>query len=159
MVSSSLLVAVVVILFSIWWYLNTRIPRQFPPGPPRYPIFGSLWYMLQKGKGLEKRTLMHGIFSNVKKYGKLMGFYIGYRPFVVVADYEMMKDLLKRDEVSGRPDQRPLNEFYLGHATMDKENFGRAPGVMFGQGRYWREQRRFLFKHLRDFGFGKTELR
>ena len=69
-----------------------------------------------------------------------------------------MKDLLKRDEVSGRPDQRPFNEVRPGHWTVLEDSKGRVPGVLQSQGRMWREQRRFLLRNLRDFGFGKSEM-
>ena len=146
------------ILFSVWWYINTRIPNNFPPGPPRYPIFGSGRYMLVKGDNGDKKSLMHGILENVKKYGKLVGFYMGSQPFVVVADYKLMKDLLKREEVSGRPSAYPFNEFRPGHKTVGKDSQGRSPGVLLSQGRGWREQRRFLLRNLRDFGFGMSEM-
>ena len=151
-------VTLFVVLFSIWWYFNTRIPKRFPPGPPRYPIFGSTRYMMVKGENTERKSLMHGIFQNVEKYGKLLGFYLGTQPFVVVADYEIMKDLLKRDVVSGRPPNVPFNEFRPGHATVGKDNVGRNPGVLLSQGQDWSEQRRFLLRNLRDFGFGKSEM-
>ena len=151
-------VTLFVVFFSLWWYFNTRIPENFPPGPPRYPIFGSSRYMMVKGENMKKKSLMHGIFKNVEKYGKLLGFYMGTQPYVVVADYEMMKDLLKRDEVSGRPTNVPFNEFRPGHSTVGKDNIGRQPGVLLSQGRDWREQRRFLLRNLRDFGFGKSEM-
>ena len=80
---------------------------------------------------------MHGIFTNVEKYGKLLGFYIGSQPYVVVADYDIMKDLLKRDEVSGRPDISPFNDGRPGHWTVGEDMKGRSPGVLFSQGRYW----------------------
>ena len=153
-----ILVTLLPILFSLWWYFNTKIPDKFPPGPPRYPIFGSGQYMLLKGEKGEKKSLMHGIIQNVNKYGKLVGFYLGSQPFVVVADYKMMKDLLKREEVSGRPPCYPFNEFRPGHYTVGKDSQGRPAGVLLSQGRGWREQRRFLLRNLRDFGFGKSEM-
>ena len=151
-------VAIIIITFSSWWYLNTKIPENFPPGPPRYPIVGSGRYMLLEGENGTKKSLMHGIFQNVEKYGKLFGFYLGSQPFVVVADYGMMKDLLKRDDVSGRAPSFPFNEFRPGHYTVGNDNKGRAPGVLLSQGRGWNEQRRFLLRNLRDFGFGKSEM-
>jgi len=33
-----------------------------------------------------------------------------------------------------------------------------TPGIVFSNGLYWREQRRFLSKNLKDFGFGKSSL-
>jgi len=37
-------------------------------------------------------------------------------------------------------------------------NKGRAPGIVFSNGTYWKEQRKFLAKNLKDFGFGKSSL-
>ena len=150
--------ALFVVLFSVWWYINTLVPKNFPPGPPRYPIIGSYHYMIQKSKTSIDKTLIHGIFKNVEKYGKFFGFFVGRQPYVVIADYDIMKDVLKLDEVAGRQDVRPNNEFRPGHWTVGYENSGRPPGVLFSQGRYWREQRRYLLRNLRDFGFGKTAM-
>ena len=30
--------------------------------------------------------------------------------------------------------------------------------MIFSHGRYWKDQRRFTLRHLRDFGFGKTSM-
>ena len=153
-----ILVSLFIVIFALWWYFNTKIPEKFPPGPPRYPIFGSSKYMLVAGENGNKKSLIHGTFKNVRKYGKIVGFYLGSQPWVVVADYKIMKDLLKRDEVSGRPSVVPFNEFRPGHNTVGNDNIGRNPGVLLAQGRGWREQRRFLLRNLRDFGFGKSEM-
>jgi hypothetical protein len=69
-----------------------------------------------------------------------------------------MKDVFKLEEVSGRPNLSPFNKFRIGHWTIGPEHPGRQPGVLFSQGNYWREQRRFMLRNLRDFGFGKTEM-
>ena len=147
-----------IVLFCIWWYSNCKIPKRFPPGPPRYPFIGSLNFMLRRGRHTKEKSFMHGILHNVEKYGKILGFYLGSKPFVVIADYSMMKELLKREELSGRPPVTPLNEFRPGYDSVGVENKGRAPGVLLSQGLYWREQRRFLLRNLRDFGFGKSEM-
>ena len=93
-----------------------------------------------------------------ERYGDVFGFFIGSQPYVVLADYNIIKDVLKMEESSGRPDTSPINEFRPGHWTVDHENIGRQPGILFSQGKYWREQRRFMLRNLRDFGFGKTEM-
>ena len=114
--------------------------------------------MLKRGRLTGEKSFMQGILYNVEKYGKILGFYLGSKPFVVIADYNVMKDLLKRDELSGRPAITPLHEFRPGYNTPGLENSGRPPGVLLSQGSYWKEQRRFLLRNLRDFGFGKSEM-
>ena len=41
---------------------------------------------------------------------------------------------------------------------MGPENEGRNSGVIGTNGQYWREQRRFLLRNLKDFGFGKASM-
>ena len=150
--------ATFVILLSLCFYLRT--PNKFPPGPIRFPLLGSLSFMFEIDPFNKKKSLIHAIFQNVEKYGKVFGFYMGIQPFVVIADYEILKEVLKNDVVCDRQDMAPVNEYRPGHWTLenDKENKGRQPGVTFSQGRYWKEQRRFLLRNLRDFGFGKSEM-
>ena len=155
---SLFLTTLLLTIFSVWWHLNTRIPKNFPPGPPRYPIIGSLFNMVQKSETSGHKGMIHGIFKVAEKYGQLFGFFIGSQPYVVIADYDIMKEVLKMEEVTGRPNTSPLNEFRPGYWTVGHENIGRQPGIIFAQGNYWREQRRFMLRNLRDFGFGKTEM-
>ena len=148
-----ILLTVITVLIALWWHSNTKIPANFPPGPPRYPLLGSIPYMVRNTKSFSQ-----GLLNSVEKYGKLVGFYMGSKPFVVIADYDILKDLLKREEVAGRPPIAPLHEFRPGYKTLGSDNEGRMPGVLRTQGPYWREQRRFLLRNLRDFGFGKSEM-
>ena len=62
------------------------------------------------------------------------------------------------EKTTGRPNMTPIYEFRPGYWTVGKEHIGRRPGILFAQGRYWREQRRLMLRNLRDFGFGKTEM-
>ena len=149
-------IAVFVIIFSLWWLFSK--PKNFPPGPPRFPIFGSLTFMLEFSEVFKNSTLIHAVLKNVDRYGKVFGFYIGSQPYVVVADYEFVKDALKHEGGCDRPDLTPINELRPGHLTVSKDFPGMSPGVAFSQGRYWREQRRFLLRNLRDFGFGKSSM-
>ena len=145
-----------VTLISLGWYL--WIPKNFPPGPTSFPIFGSLSFMLEIHPFDKKNSLVHSIFNNAKRYGNIFGFYMGFQPFVVIADYDILKEVLKNDAVCDRQDMTPVNEYRPGHWTLPKENIGTQPGVTFSQGRYWTEQRRFMLRNLRDFGFGKSEM-
>ena len=153
---SLLYVAALVILYSIWFLFSK--PKHFPPGPLRFPIFGSLTFMLEFSEVFKNSTLIHAILKNTERYGKVFGFYIGSQPYVVVADYEFVKDALKHEGGCDRPDLTPINELRPGHLTVSRDVPGMSPGVAFSQGSYWREQRRFLLRNLRDFGFGKSSM-
>ena len=90
-----------------------------------------------------------------------MGFYIGNEPQVAIADYNIVKDLLKREEASGRQPIAPFQDFRPGgniKGILDKDNSENAPGIFFTRGEAWREQRRFTMRVLRDFGFGKSSM-
>lgn len=64
--------------------------------------------------------------------------------------------IFQKEELSARPPIRPFNECRRGWESPELD--GRNPGVIFSHGRYWKDQRRFTLRHLRDFGFGKTSM-
>ncbi len=66
--------------------------------------------------------------------------------------------MFKREDVSARAPFEPNNENRPGWHTVGKENKGRNPGVIGTSGQYWREQRRFLLRNLKDFGFGRASM-
>lgn len=147
-------------LFVIWFIKGCTKPSNFPPGPARYPFFGSYYATVKPG---EKRpNLFYSVRKFAKEYGSIFGFYLSNTPFIVLTDYEDIKEVLKKDEVSGRGDASPGNRFRPGWKSMEKSepelNSGRNPGVIGANGKYWKEQRRFLLRNLRDFGFGKTSM-
>ena len=67
-----------------------------------------------------------------------------------------MRELLKKEETHYRPYQIPFNEFRRGWD--DPHIKCKGLGVALSEGQYWKEQRRFALRHLRDFGFGKTSM-
>ena len=143
-------------LVAFWLYKQTRKPEKFPPGPPRWPVIGSIPYISNK-----ENSLLLGLRQPVAKFGPIMGFYIGSEPAVLVADFEVLKEICKLDSTSYRPNLSPMHFFRQGWQTMQDpadKNDGRPPGVIFSNGNYWRQQRRFLSKNLKDFGFGKSSL-
>ena len=94
----------------------------------------------------------------VSRYGNIVGFYVGNEPTVIITDFEVIKTLLKQDEVAARPSLKHFEDIRPGTWTMDTENSGAWPGLMFSRGNYWEEQRRFTLRSLRDFGFGKLSM-
>ena len=152
------LVVLTITLVVIYIWKSTRRPGKFPPGPPRLPVVGSLPYAMSSAKTDMPPTILHGVIKNVKKYGSLVGMWIGHEPAVIVADLEMIKYLFKKDEVTARPDLQPFHKIRPGWEFMHSEDQGLPPGIVFTHGKYWQDQRRFLLRTLRDFGFGKSSM-
>ena len=82
-----MLLIIFVILLVTWFYLNTRKPKNFPPGPPRLPMIGSLPFIAGSGP---RPSFLHGIIKQVKSHGPIFGFYFGGMPAVVIADYHLV---------------------------------------------------------------------
>ena len=150
------------LILIITWYLwkSTRKPQNFPPGPPRYPFLGSIPYLTSRQKDKDGYVIKKNpILNLLDQFGDIVGFYLGPDPAVVCSNYETVKNLLKMEETSGRPSYYPLNETRPGWEVVNgTESEGQPPGVIFIDGKFWREQRRFLLRNLRDFGFGKSSM-
>lgn len=97
----------------------------------------------------------------VSKYGNVVGFYVGNEPQVAIADFSLIKDLMKRDDTASRPKMAPFQDIRPGgtiKGILDKENSEWLPGVVFSRDKTWADQRRFTLRVLRDFGFGKSSM-
>ena len=84
---------------------------------------------------MDKPNITISNFSGSKEFGNVIGLYLGSLPAVVVTDYEGIKELFKKEEVSARPETAPTCRFRPGWETMahfDPEiNYNRQPGVAF----------------------------
>jgi hypothetical protein len=101
MVSVVLVVAVILLfIYKTFKYMTYR-PENFPPGPPRLPIFGSYLFVQ-----LMDRKNIHKTMMKLAKYYKtdLIGFYHGPVPVVVVNSQKLVKEMLVRPEFDGRND-------------------------------------------------------
>ena len=147
-------------LLIIWVLKKVQKPEKFPPSPPRWPYFGSYFYTLKPGS--KRPNLFFAVTEFAKKYGSIFGFWINQNAFVVLTDFEDIKEVMKLEAIAGRSPGEPSNRLRPGWESMTKFdpeiNKGRQPGVIGGNGKYWREQRRFLLRNLRDFGFGKSSM-
>ncbi len=124
-----IIVSIFAILFAIWYHKRTKKPPGFPPGPPRWPIVGSLPFIAGKNG-----NLLLGLRDNVKKYGPVVGYYIGNTPTVLVSDFNVLKEICKLDSLSYRPSISPIHFYTEGWETMKgagPENIGRSPGINF----------------------------
>ena len=74
------------------------IPDNFPPGPPRAPLLGSIPFM-------EGPTVNEKIWGKplADKYGPVVGLFLGNLPFVIITDPNVAKEALSKDELIGRP--------------------------------------------------------
>jgi Cytochrome P450 len=68
------------------FYRRTQKPEDFPPGPPRWPVIGSLPHISNK-----QNNLLLGLRDPVKKFGPILGYYVGSTPIVLVADFDFLK--------------------------------------------------------------------
>ncbi len=150
-ISASYVAITLAIVVAYTALLNIR-PIQQPPGPPRLPAIGSFPFMLSEGPGLFNAARLL-----VRRYGSLTYFHIGRTPFVLISDYALLKEVYRSDKASSRPPIYPLNEVKLGHDVPVYRD-GCGPGIILQGGPCWSEQRRFVMKNIRDFGFGKKSM-
>ncbi|OXU26364.1 hypothetical protein TSAR_002453 [Trichomalopsis sarcophagae] len=140
--TATLILFVLILLY----YWGTRKPKGYPPGPKWYPVLGSALEVAR----LRKET---GYFSEAcnilsKKYGSIIGLKIGIDSIIILNDYESMKAMIMNENCDGRP----IGPVY------DSRTFGKRRGLLVVDGHLWVEQRRFILRHLRDFGFGRTNM-
>jgi len=118
-------------------------PPNFPPGPPRIPLFGSYLFLLlinHKNKFLAINKLCEYYKSSV------IGFYTGSFITVVANDPKSVREMLLNQSFDGR------NEAFLGRTrSLDYT----LKGIFNIDGDVWLHQRRFTLRYLRDFGFGR----
>ncbi|XP_055851542.1 probable cytochrome P450 304a1 [Episyrphus balteatus] len=143
MITSILLIALTILFLYISYSFGIKRPKGCPPGPPRLPIFGSyLFLMMAGGKWLHKGALWLSKFYK----SDIISIYIGNNLAYVVHNAEGVREILYNRAFDGRPD------LYL--ARMRDPNHNRK-GIFFQDGPVWKEQRRFILRYMRDFGFGR----
>ncbi|XP_030559401.1 probable cytochrome P450 304a1 [Drosophila novamexicana] len=143
-----MLTALLLVLCSIiFLYLSYKYavgrPSGFPPGPPRLPIFGSYLFML-----LIDYKYLHKAALILSKWYKsdIIGLFVGSFPVAVVHSGEGVREILNNQAYDGRP---PL------FLSKMRDPGDCVRGIFFQEGILWKEQRRFILRYLRDFGFGR----
>ncbi|CAL8142838.1 unnamed protein product [Orchesella dallaii] len=109
------------------------------PGPWGLPLVGNAF---QIGKRMHITLAKWGT-----KYGPMCKVKLGPIEVVLVSDHQMAKEMLALDAFIGRttPAEFTLYE-------------GETVGIINSEGEIWEQQRRFVVRQLRDFGFGKTSM-
>jgi len=79
----------IVVAISVLVYLAWLIPKgtYLPPGPPNWPIVGSLFYL--------SKSLHRSMEELAKKYGPIMYLRLGYLNYIVISNAEMAFTVLK----------------------------------------------------------------
>ncbi|GLH16246.1 Probable cytochrome P450 304a1 [Gryllus bimaculatus] len=138
-----LLLLAVVCLLVLYLVKNARArPSNFPPGPPKLPVFGNYLQLLAGNYWYPYRELDR----LTRRYGcKVLGLHWGPVPTVVACDQQSIRQALAQPQLQGR-----FESIVTKTRALDK-----TLGVFFTDGAFWAEQRRFALRHLRDFGFGR----
>uniref|UniRef100_A0A096P5Q7 unspecific monooxygenase n=1 Tax=Papio anubis TaxID=9555 RepID=A0A096P5Q7_PAPAN len=127
------------LLLSLWRQSSGR--GKFPPGPTPLPVIGNI---LQ----IDIKDVSKSLTNLSKVYGPVFTLYFGLERMVVLHGYEAVKEALidLGEEFSGR-----------GHFPLaDRAN--RGFGIVFSNGKRWKEIRRFSLMTLRNFGMGKRSI-
>ncbi|NXK12891.1 CP2J6 protein, partial [Herpetotheres cachinnans] len=114
--------------------------RQFPPGPTPYPFFGNLLQM--------NFHVHHEILKKMAKiHGNVFTLWVSNVPIVVLQGFQAVKEGLTvhAGHVAGRPTSRGFHMMTHGN------------GVMFSNGRLWKQQRHFGLATMRKMGVGKKD--
>ncbi|KAK5640470.1 hypothetical protein RI129_011281 [Pyrocoelia pectoralis] len=130
-----ILILLLTIFLLLLWYVDTRKPNNFPPGPKWLPIIGCAWELsnLHKAKG----SLSEVAQELALKYGSVIGTKVGRTLTVFVYGTKAYKELLSKDDLNGRPD-----DIFSTSRTLGKR----------------REQKKFLMRHLKETVFNKIVL-
>ncbi|XP_078041055.1 putative cytochrome P450 303a1 [Augochlora pura] len=136
----------VIILLSLLFYLGTRKPKGYPPGPKWWPILGSAMEIARLRE--ETGYLFETCSALCKKYGPVVGLKIGTDRIVVLNDHESIRAMLTDEDCDGRP----IGPVY------ETRTFGKRRGLIVVDENLWIEQRRFVLKQLREFGFGRKSM-
>ncbi|KAM6186617.1 cytochrome P450 2C18-like isoform 2-T2 [Rhynchocyon petersi] len=139
LVVALVLCAFCLVLISLWKQSYGR--GKLPPGPTPLPIIGNCLHL--NFKNISKSL---NILS--KTYGPVFTLYLGMKPTVVLCGYEAVKEALldQGEDFSGRG--------YI--PVIDR--LKRDCGVIFSNGKKWKDIRRFTLMTLRNFGMGKRSI-
>nr|XP_045009102.1 cytochrome P450 2C26-like isoform X4 [Jaculus jaculus] len=127
------------LLLSLWRQRSGR--GKLPPGPTPLPILGNF---LQ----IDIKDIRQSLTNFSKVYGPVFTLYIGRHPAVVLHGYEAVKEALidHAEDFSARG--------YMPVTEKTSKDFG----LIFSNGKRWKEIRRFSLTTLRILGMGKRTI-
>jgi cytochrome P450 len=142
-----ILLVLLLLLLLLRWWARSRLPASFPPGPAPLPFIGNIHQV-----GFDLKTAFDGWR---RRHGSIVGFQLGGQPSVVISDFDVLNEAFKDDRFCGRPAN--LQEIFAAFFSSGRGEKSTG-GIVFSHGEYWREQRKFAMKTLKDFGVGKSNL-
>lgn len=136
---------VFVIALIIFLCFDCRKPNNFPPGPKWLPIIGSALFVHNERirTGMLWKAMM-AIASNYKHNG-VVGFKVGKDKTVVAVSPDSIREMTLNEHLDGRPNG----------ILYETRTWGTRLGVMLTDGELWVDQRRFVVRHLKEFGFAR----
>jgi methyl farnesoate epoxidase/farnesoate epoxidase len=140
-----------IIVFAIFLWLDCKKPDNFPPGPRWYPIIGSA-LSLTKARN-KTGMLVKGIELIAKSYPEaqkrgVMGLKVGNDQIVMAMRSESINEMYTNELMDGRP----TGPFYK------TRTWGLRRGIVLVDEEFWQVQRRFITKHLKNFGFARRRM-
>ncbi|TMW48521.1 hypothetical protein DOY81_006391 [Sarcophaga bullata] len=135
---------VLILIFLLW---DIRKPNKFPPGPKWYPIVGCALQISQlRAKcGMFCKVIDELARHYVNPYG-LYGLKIGKDKLVIAYYSDTIQEMMTNEDLDGKPD----GIFYR------MRTFNSKKGILVTDEELWIEQRRFILRHLKDFGFARS---
>ncbi|XP_058399566.1 cytochrome P450 2C19-like [Diceros bicornis minor] len=127
------------LLLSLWKQSSGK--GKLPSGPTPLPIIGNI---LQLGV----KDISKSLSKLSKVYGPVFTLYFGMKRTVVLHGYEAVKEALI-----------DLGEEFSGRGSFPvPERANKGHGIVFSNGKRWKEIRRFSLMTLRNFGMGKRSI-
>lgn len=136
---------VFLLAIAVLLYLDCRKPTNFPPGPRWYPIVGSA---IELERNRHRTGMLCKAMQHLKRQFNVdgvLGLKVGKDQLVVAISSDAIREMMTNEDLDGRP----TGPFY------ETRTWGTRKGILLTDGEFWSDQRRFLVRHLKEFGFAR----
>ena len=119
-----IVMALLAMMYAFFTHRFSYWNRQGISGPPPSIPFGNA--VKPKGVGFHEADM-----DNIKRYGRVHGYYFGLQPVLMIADPDLLRDVLVKDFAAFADRQHC-------HHRIEKQN------VIMQNGKRWKEQRNII---------------